>query len=244
MNISKYFGKEIITKSDKDIFDENLSLIFSWYGKTQLINLSSCLELLDAGFRQSGVYTIRLPSTNTLLNVSCDQETDGGGWLVIQRRQDGSENFLRPWSDYQQGFGDVSGEFWLGNDYLHDFTKTSQELRVDIIDFDSNTAYAKYSSFTVGPRSAYYKMTVSGFSGTAGDDMKVDSGGRFHTIDSGNNCVNKYKGAWWRKTCLYGNLNGMYFESSTSNNTCISWFNWKSSFLALRKTEMKIRPTK
>ena len=86
-------------------------------------------------------------------------------------------------------------------------------------------------------------MTVSGFSGTAGDDMNVDNGGRFHTIDTGNNCVNTYKGAWLRKGCLYGNLNGMYFKSSSSNTTCVSWYYWKNTHLSLRKTEMKIRPT-
>lgn len=33
---------------------------------------------------------------------------------VIQRRTDGTENFYRPWSQYKAGFGNVVGEYWLG----------------------------------------------------------------------------------------------------------------------------------
>ena len=93
-------------------------------------------------------------------------ETDGGGWTVFQRRQDGSENFYRGWKDYKNGFGDLNGNFWLGLDNIHRLTKSSKNvLRVDLMDFDYSKAYAKYETFAVASESEGYKLSVGGFSG-------------------------------------------------------------------------------
>ena len=63
------------------------------------------------------------------------------------------------------------------------------------MDFDGNTAYAMYSAFMVGLSSDNNKVTVSGYSCSSGDSMRPENGGKFHTIDTGNGCVDMYKGA-------------------------------------------------
>ena len=158
LDIANYFRANMTTQNDRPMFDKTMFLIYDWYYNEHL-NKTSCVHIRDSGHVRSGKYTIRISNMDKFMNVYCDQETDDGGWLVIQRRQDGSEDFYRGWSDYQKGFGDNRGEFWLGNDNLHLLTRTNQELRVDLMDFEGNTTYAKYSSFAVGSASENYKLS-------------------------------------------------------------------------------------
>jgi len=44
------------------------------------------------------------------------------GWTVIQKRLDGSVDFYRNWTEYRRGFGQPEGEFWLGNERIHQLT--------------------------------------------------------------------------------------------------------------------------
>ena len=88
---------------------------------------------------------------------------------VFQRRKDGSVDFYRDWESFRLGFGDVDGEFWLGNDNLHRITTQGEyKLRVDLTAFDGNSKYAVYDMFRVGDASEEYKLTLGSYSGTAG----------------------------------------------------------------------------
>ena len=64
----------------------------------------------------------------------CDAYTDRGGWLVVQRiKKDGSVSFNRGWVEYEEGFGDLNGEFRYGLKPLNCLTSQEQwELRIDL----------------------------------------------------------------------------------------------------------------
>ena len=98
--------------------------------------------------------------------------TDGSGWTVFQRRVDSSVNFYRGWTEYKFGFGNLNGEFWLGNDNLHRIAAAGNMTpRVDLDDFDGNVTFAEYSTFKVADSSDKYRLSIGGSSGTAGDSM-------------------------------------------------------------------------
>uniref|UniRef100_M4A0U8 Fibrinogen C domain containing 1 n=1 Tax=Xiphophorus maculatus TaxID=8083 RepID=M4A0U8_XIPMA len=216
-----------------------------------------CSDVLASGVSVDGVYSVFPTHDPEGFMVYCDLSTDGGGWTVIQRREDGSMNFFRGWEAYRDGFGTTTGEHWLGGPGLHRiYTLTRSggyELRIDMADFDNATAFACYSDFSVGrdsvnPEEDGYPLTVDGYSGTAGDSLLKHSGMRFTTKDrdqdqSENNCAAYYQGAWWYRNCHTSNLNGQYLRGGhASYADGVEWSSWTGWQYSLRFTEMKIRP--
>ena len=59
-----------------------------------------------------------------------------------------NENFNRTWDEYKHGFGDHDKEFWLGNNQIHELTKSGdKKLRVELEAWDGRTAWAEYDTF-------------------------------------------------------------------------------------------------
>ncbi|XP_012774297.3 tenascin isoform X7 [Maylandia zebra] len=205
-----------------------------------------CAQILLNGETTAGLYTIYIGGEESQpIQVYCDMTTDGGGWLVFLRRQNGKLEFFRNWKNYTAGFGNMNDEFWLGLSNLHKITSSGHyELRVDLRDNGEN-AYAQYDKFTIAEPRTRYKIYIGTYSGTAGDSMTYHQGRPFSTYDNDNdiavtNCALSYKGAFWYKNCHRVNLMGKYGDKSHSKG--INWFHWKGHEHSIQFAEMKIRP--
>ena len=173
--------------------------------------------------RKSKVYVVSdfcgVKYSNT--RIYCDTSSGGGGWTVIQRRKDGSVNFTnRDWVEYEDGFGSLYGEFWIGLRSMHCLTSQGDwELRIDYQLENGTKSYLHYNKFAVGSAKDQYKLTISGFDSIGLTDVFNDiyasqNGMSFTSRDRDNdrrslgNCG--YYGGWWYNNCGYIFLNNVY----------------------------------
>ncbi|XP_075894726.1 angiopoietin-related protein 6 [Nelusetta ayraudi] len=210
-----------------------------------------CQHVLDSGETTSGIYLLRPQSTNRLLQAWCEQSRAQGGWTVIQRRQDGSVNFFRTWEQYKQGFGNLDGEYWLGNEHLYWMTKQAQyKLRVSLEDWQGRLVFAEYDSFHLEPESDWYRLRLGQYSGTAGDSLSWHSNKAFTTLDRdkdgyNGNCAHYQKGGWWYHMCAHSNLNGVWYRGGHYRSRYqdgVYWAEFHGGSYSLKRVSMMIKP--
>lgn len=205
-----------------------------------------CQDYIGLGSTTTGIYTIYpTGSSPEGFQVRCDMDTDGGGWTVFQRRISYSD-FYKTWFEYQIGFGNLSENFWLGNQQVSMITAQGwYELRIDLENPDNQAAYAGYQLFKLGGWGTEYTLNITGYYGTAGDSLHYANGYRFSTYDKDldnstiNNCADLFHGAWWYVDCHTSNLNGLY--GSSAYGTGLNWLSFGGYNVSMVKTEMKVR---
>ncbi|KAK0065266.1 BpFREP12.7 [Biomphalaria pfeifferi] len=180
------------------------------------------------------------------LKVMCDTKTDGGGWIIFQRRINGKVDFYRGWKEYRDGFGDYNiGEFYLGNENIFKLTSTGQyDLRIDL-EFNNVKYFAQYENFKLLSETEKYKLKIGKYSGNAGNELYHHNNKFFSTfdrdndVDSGTNCAEDRSGAWWYYSCHQSNLNGRW--GSTPYQKGMNWAQLTGLSNSVTFSEMKIR---
>ncbi|XP_065219440.1 protein scabrous-like [Planococcus citri] len=203
----------------------------------------------------SGLYMISVDDGSPIL-VYCEKRTvkadstaiataqtssSSKAYIVIQRRTTGEINFNRNWQEYAHGFGNLRGEFWLGNEIIHRLTSANDTgLRIEFEDAKGEQWFAEYDTFSVASRHQDYKLHVQGFSGTATNAFQHHDGMSFSTADSDHdtsnntNCAADYESGWWYSRCHRANLNAKY-------NLGLTWFDsLNNQWIAITSTKMML----
>ena len=124
--------------------------------------LLDCRSVYNSSSKADGVYSIYLAKPSISMNVFCDMTANHIGWIVIQRRIGSSVEFYHDWQAYKNGFGDMSGNMWIGLDKIHHLAGPGRRviLRFDLKDRNNATKlyYAEYTTFEVGSDTEKYKL--------------------------------------------------------------------------------------
>jgi len=205
-----------------------------------------------SGTRGTGVYFVQPLDGKPGFDIWCDMRTNGGGWNVFMKRQDGSVNFYKPWVDYKKGFGNPAGEYWLGLNKINRLSKTMpHKLRIDLTAFDGGKKFGTWRTFMVDDEAHKFTLTARGFrDGGIGNSLSYHSGRPFSTYDRdndawANNCASYFHGAWWYGACHHSNLNGRYYAypGKHPNNYAdgVDWLTFRGHFEGAKKAQMKFK---
>lgn len=199
----------------------------------------------------SGVFSLDHYGPFSTTYGYCDLETDGGGWLVIFRRQ-GSFNFQRTLKNYEDGFGslEANNTFWYGLKALSHLTNRSVwELRVDLVNPDSKV-HAHYANFSIGDTSEGYKLTLGPHvedRSTASDSLHQYNGNMFYTWDNdgpnvNDDCADSAGGGWWYTADECGGQRGGILTAS--HDHLKGWYSEElEEKIVYNLMEIKIRQT-
>ncbi|XP_042234279.1 angiopoietin-1-like isoform X1 [Homarus americanus] len=171
--------------------------------------VNDCEDVFREGGRESGVYTIYPNSSPAGVRVYCEVQ-EGRSWTVflVRHRQTPQENFTRSWQDYKEGFGDLEGEHWLGNEKLNALTDGEKHyrLRVEATNLQGEQRYGEWQVFKVADEDNRYRLTLQQYnssSSSLGDDLTYHNGQSFTTVDRDHdtapfNCAAiRGEGGWW-----------------------------------------------
>lgn len=201
-------------RSDVELKDSQIS---KFKNKIEKCSAESCLPFGNS----TDLQPIRIAGMAPFV-APCDSQIAGPGWMVMQRRIDGSVDFNRTWHDYKHGFGNVSGDFWLGLERVHKLTTSRRyELYVQVTNMTDHVLNSRFDQFEIGSEEEQYKLKSLGkWTGTKYNSLIGHVGRKFSTLDRDNDEDDKYnnfaitEGAWWhRNDDIYRLVNCYYFMS-------------------------------
>ena len=177
----------------------------------------------------------REPFEVSKMYARCDVDTDGGGWTVILRRvAGGTVDFNRTWEDYEDGFGQLSSEFWYGLKNMHCLTtRQEMELRINLQEANGEGINWVYKTFRVDGADDKYRLHIGEGEGSGTDGMAYHNNRKFSTPGR-TSCASLLIAGWWYGNCNHVLLTGPHVRSGRAK------LGWYSTYYP--NVEMKVRP--
>ncbi|KAK6166310.1 hypothetical protein SNE40_023037 [Patella caerulea] len=197
-----------------------------------------------------GVYSILPTYSEKPFNVFCRLK----GTTVIQRRQVGNVNFNRNWTDYKNGFGDMTnGDFWLGLQKVYELLNNALDtgrynlINTAILD-NATTIRSSILGFSIEDESLNYQLRLTSVeineNNTLGDCYTPLKNQPFSTPDNdqtSSSCASMFHSGWWfnNTICSDCNPNGFFTPGTVSLNNS-QWF-WNTDGLNTIPDSFEIR---
>ena len=88
--------------------------------------------------------------------------------------------FTRNWTEYSNGFGDITANYWMGLDKMSRITSQGPvQLLVYLEAADGFWEHAMYDSFQIASSDDNFRLSISGYiGGNAGDSLINEHNGR------------------------------------------------------------------
>uniref|UniRef100_A0A5S6QZ33 Fibrinogen C-terminal domain-containing protein n=1 Tax=Trichuris muris TaxID=70415 RepID=A0A5S6QZ33_TRIMR len=248
-----YFTSVYADSSESDEDNGHLRMAPNKLRKQQYRAMRDCCDLQKFGVyaRQRGFHQVDVHCpevTNYFTNqlycskhVYCDFETDGGGWTVIQQRQDGSFDFHQDWNSYK-----IS---------LYRLRNAGLQLRIELVDVYGQLHVDEWFGFYVGPERAKYLLLLGVYKGTSRVDNLLGNRARpFATYDRDQGalanikCAAYWQTAWWMHPRCQpdGDLNAPNYEQSLNDDEAphLEGIFWRTKFGRVRVagSRMMVRP--
>ena len=127
--------------------------------------------------------------------------------ILIQNNVNTPNAFNHSWLDFQNGFGDSNGNYWLGNEAIQNYLDGYQyQLHVYVypvsVVYPLQAIYQNY--FNVGDSTSNYSISLTMSGGNATSDGMVAMFDKMFSTsdidndeDSHNSCAMTYGAGWW-----------------------------------------------
>lgn len=181
-----------------------------------LVSIVDCEDGKIKGYTGSMLPTYIKPTGyDVAFQVVCDFLY---GVSYFQRRTSGAHNFNRSWQEYNDGFGDINGEFWVGLKFLKLLSEVRNYELWFILHNGVMNKYYAYGNFTLTDEADGYRVFCEDIYDTdpnafipLNDTYSTSVyGQRFQTYDTDTyGCAALQNGGWWfNSNCSQSNMNG------------------------------------